>query len=62
MSALWAGPYPKMSRYVSGPRICLFAIYFYPDTPRTRIGAVSVAYPCPARIGHAICGLSAVSG
>ena len=56
------GRIPKMTRYVSGPRIRLFTIYFYPDTPRTYIGAVSAAYPCPARIRHAIRALSAVSG
>jgi len=56
------GRIQKMTRYVSGPRIRLFTIYFYPDTPRTHIGAVSAAYPCPARIRHAIRALSAVSG
>ena len=62
MSASWAGPYPKNDQIRIRPAYPFIYHFFYLDTPRTRIGAVSAAYPCPVRIRHAIRALSAVSG
>ena len=47
------GRVPKVCRYMSGPRIHLFVIFFsFSDTSRVHIRDVSAPYPCPTHIGH----------
>ena len=49
-------------RYVSDNVSDFFLIYFFPDTPRIRIGDVSMAYPYRIRIRYGIRPCTGVSG